>query len=55
MKLLRVPLSRNTFEMVVKTDTRNFEDEQELKLSHSDKYAMEKLKHIIDMTQTQFQ
>ena len=55
MKLLRIPLSRNTFEMVVKTDTRNFEDEQELKLSHSDKYAMEKLKFIIDMTQTQFQ
>ena len=48
IKLLRVPLSRNTFEMLVKTDTRNYEDKEELKISYSDKYAMEKLKDVID-------
>lgn len=50
IKLLRLPLSRNTFEMLVKTDSRKYEDQEELKISYSDKYAMEKLKHIIDST-----
>ena len=54
MKLLKDPLSRNTFEMLVKTDSRNYEDQQELKLSHSDKFAMEKLKFIIDCSHNQY-
>jgi hypothetical protein len=48
---LRAPLSRNTFESMVKTDHKKFEHQQQLKLSDTDKYALDKLSEVIAQTQ----
>ena len=48
---LRAPLSRNTFESMVKTDHKKFEHQQQLKLSETDKYALDKLSEVIAQTQ----
>jgi len=55
LPLLRTPLSRNTFESMVKTDHKKFEHQQQLKHSETDKYALGKLSDVIARTQGRYQ
>ena len=53
---LRTPLSRNTYENMVKTDQKKLENQSQLKKSDSDNYALnlESIRTVIERTQVKY-